>query len=305
MTFDDALAAFLRSRVAAGRKPRTVDWYAQQVGRFHDWLVGQSWNGSTWLRPEVIETFLSDERAAGMADSTIAARVRALKIFFGWLVERGYLERDANPMTAIKPGKLRRPVPRVARPDQVARLLASIVPRSWVDLRDRVVIQLLDQTGARVSELVAVTVADVDIHRRMVLLRETKSGDPRLVPFRKETVLELIGYLDARPERGDRLFLAATGHGHAWPDGRGLTDNGVRQMLRRRCETAEITYLNPHSFRHGLAMKLMNQGRAPTSLISNILGHADEKTTKAFYARWESDALVSAYDEAIGRADER
>lgn len=301
MKFEDALAAFLRSRVDAKR--RTIDWYRQQIEAFHKWLIVQPWNGSSWLRPETIELFLEMERARGLEDSTIRARHRALKIFFAWLKKRGYLSDEDNPMLLVKLGKEKRKLPRVSRPDQVAGLLASIRPADWLDLRDRTLIMLLDQTGVRVSEAVGVQVKDVDIVARTVTVLG-KDGNWRIVPFRPAlslSVLELVQALDD-PRPGSWLFVSGTGH--RGQTSQAITDNGVRQMLRKRCEAAGITYLNPHAFRHGLAMKLMNRGRAPTSLISSVLGHASEKTTERFYAHWENETLVNAYDEAMGRADD-
>ncbi len=69
-------------------------------------------------------------------------------------------------------------------------------------------------------------------------------------------------------------------------------------------ELHKTHWLETEKHRHGLAMKLMNRGRAPTSLISSVLGHASEKTTERFYAHWENETLVNAYDEAMGRADD-
>jgi len=84
MTFDDALTAFLLSREAINCKPRTLDWYRQQIGRFHEWLLEQSWNGSTWLQPEVLEAFLGAERRlvaySGRADRS--------KVVWYWLLNR-------------------------------------------------------------------------------------------------------------------------------------------------------------------------------------------------------------------------
>jgi len=307
MTFDDALTAFLLSREAINCKPRTLDWYRQQIGRFHEWLLAQSWNGSTWLQPEVLEAFLAAERRRGRADSTVRARHRGLKVFFSWLKERSYLPEEVkNPAKVVKLGREEREEPRYARQTEVTALLASIEPGDWLDLRDRALIMLLDQAGVRVSEAAGLTVADVDIYKRTVYVRQerSKSGRGRRAPFKPSLVLAFLSYLDVRPDVGPWLFVAATG-GHRTPHRGALTDNGVRQMLRRRCEVAGIEYINPHAFRHGLAMRLLNDGKAPTSVIQQVLGHSSESTTRKFYARWESDALVDAYDEFIGRADDR
>ncbi len=305
MTFDDALQAFLLSREAINCKPRTLDWYRQQIGRFHEWLLEQPWDGSTWLEPEVLEAFLAAERRRGRSDGTVRARHRGLKAFFYWLKERGYLPEEVkNPAKVVKLGKEEREEPRYARPDEAEALIESIVVKDWVDLRDRALIMLLHQSGVRVSEAVGLTVEDVDLYKRTVYIpkEKAKTGRGRRAPFQASLVLAFLSYLDVRPNAGSWLFVAATGHRNG--AGTPLTDNGVRQMLRRRCKAAGIKYINPHAFRHGLAMRLLNEGKAPTSVIQSVLGHASESTTRTYYARWESDALVDAYDEFIGKADD-
>ena len=70
-------------------------------------------------------------------------------------------------------------------------------------------------------------------------------------------------------------------------------------MLERRCDLAGIERKNPHAFRHGIAMHLLNELGADMSFISEILGHKDEKTTEKFYAKWKTEGLAKKYAKLV------
>ena len=110
----------------------------------------------------------------------------------------------------------------------------------------------------------------------------------------------LLAYYDAcPPAREDDLWLSDDGAGNV----RGpLTIEGVRQMLRRRCKAEGMRCLNPHAFRHGYAMALLNAGM-DISALSNAMGHNSVKTTEGIYARWLTGGLKREYNEAMARLD--
>ena len=69
-------------------------------------------------------------------------------------------------------------------------------------------------------------------------------------------------------------------------------------MVRRRCKTAGLRVLNPHSFRHGLAMMLLNKG-GDMSLVQKVLGHSQISTTARFYAEWLNDGMAREFTEKM------
>jgi integrase len=79
-----------------------------------------------------------------------------------------------------------------------------------------------------------------------------------------------------------------------------LQAEGVRQMLIRRCRAAGITYRNPHAFRHGLAMLLLNNGMRLTT-VAKVLGHSDPAVTHKVYAHTLDETVRTEYAEAIHR----
>ena len=109
---------------------------------------------------------------------------------------------------------------------------------------------------------------------------------------------DLLGYLYAKPRHASNtLWLGSDGYEGANP----ITREGVRQALRRRCLAAQMRPLNPHSFRHGFAMTMLNDGQAQMSVISKLLGHSSETITRDFYAEWQDVGLGTAYRAAYTR----
>ena len=292
----DVVDMFLRARRGQGVSEKTIDWYRAQLLAFVRFLERSGVNGSSWMHPATIDAFLASERERVSA-STLAARYRALRPFFAWVEERYELP---SPMGQGKPPKVPEPAPRRADGREVEKLLASIPLGTWVDLRDRLLIVILDCCGLRAEELCSLALADFDLDAGVLIVQKGKGGDARPVPFLPDVGRALRAYLFVHPSApGTVLFPSADG-GRLGNEDRGLTVSGLRQMLKRRCEAAGVRYLNPHSFRHGLAMRLLNRG-ADMSLVQAILGHSRITTTQQHYARWVVEGLRSQYLDVMAR----
>lgn len=114
-------------------------------------------------------------------------------------------------------------------------------------------------------------------------------------------IRSFLEYIYARPlSDTDKVFLSADG---MLAPRDVLTPNGLRQMVRRRCAAAGIEYRNPHAFRHGLAIYILNNG-GDISLVKRILGHSHIQTTE-IYARWMTDGMIQAFSEVVERSDKK
>jgi len=294
---EDVIELFLRSKSAEGLSDRTLTWYRANLNAFVHFLQRAGINGSNWLHAGTLEAFLVSERER-VSPSTVAARFRALRPFFSWLEDHPDF-RIPSPMRQMKPPKVPHAQPRQASGHAVDRLLASIPLGTWIDLRDRLIVTVLDCCGLRAAEVCGLALADFDFDEEILIVREGKGGDDRPVPFLPEVTTALRAFLLLHPGiPGQTLMLSADG-GSLGTDG-ALTVSGLRQMLSRRCAAAGLPYLNPHSFRHGLAMRLLNRG-ADMSLVQAILGHSRIATTQQFYARWLVSGLKKQYTEVMGR----
>lgn len=277
---------------AKRRTARTLAWYAEELGVFTTWYAP----ADTLPDAETIDRFLAAQHAAGRLPSTVHARFRALRAVFLFLERRRYLTADANPVRRLEAPS----VPQTARrhvtlPD-LERLQATCTDGTWLDVRDQLLLGLLFYSGLRVAELCALTVADVDSQALTVLVRSGKGQKARLVPFPAPVAALFVRYLYLRPVHLPALFLAATGHHNVKGP---LTRDGVRQILRRRCGLAGITPVyNPHAFRHGFAMWLLNAGARLTT-VAAAMGHADSQITAQIYAHTTVATVRREYDEAL------
>ena len=293
MNVDDLLIMFLDAHASANHSQRTIDWYGFEIRRFFTWLQANDLQNGNWLRPEIIERYLASDRAAGNSPFTTAGHWRALKGFFGWLAERKFIAE--SPIDHItKPKEPTREPKRVALEDYVV-LLDSIPQTDWIDLRDRLIIQTFFLCGIRRSECAGLKKADYRTHQHLLLVHG-KGGKDRLVPLLPAVERALIAYLFARPESSEpRLFLGADGAKR--PNGV-LLSGGIYQMLRRRSKAAGLRNLNPHAFRHGLAVHLLNEG-GDMSLVQKILGHSQIATTAKHYAQWLTEGMMREFAEKM------
>lgn len=288
---------------ARGLRSRTRRWYTYQLERFASFVERNATAPHT-IDQRTIMRFLAEERRNGRGDHTIRARYAALHAFFAWVEKFGYLGNLKQPVAKeLKPSPPETE-PRQTMLDDYTRLQASIKGDRWIDCRDRLLLAVLFRCGLRVGEAAALTMADLDLSRRRIKVRAAtaKGKKDRLVPFSKDVNRLALEYFYNRPAHNDDvLWLADDGNGGT----RGqLTAEGVRQMLLRRCKKAGLPYANPHSFRHGFAMEMLNAG-ADMSSVSTLLGHSSVAITEDTYAQWLIDPLQDEYDEVQERLNKK
>lgn len=292
---EDDLESFVIAKEAIGRASTTIDWYGYMLRPFLAWAAEQGLREAKAIGTGHVERFLAGARKRSSPE-TVAGYYRALSAFFGWLAARSLVA--VNPVAAIpKPSVPRRP-PRRANLADLARLMDSIQPDSWVDMRDRLAIRLLFWTGVRLSELAGVDVGHIDMQAGEVSVTG-KGNKSRVVPLHPSLPVQILEYLVNRPgTREPALLLGSWSSGAA--RGR-LTGSGIRSMLIRRAAAAGVQYWNPHSYRHAAAMKLLNDGEMEIGIVAKLLGHSSPEITRRFYADWSGNSVKRAYNEAVQR----
>lgn len=293
MRIDDLIVMFLDAHASTNHSERTIDWYRYEIRRFFTWLEAEGLHNGNWLRPEIVERYLADDRKNKKSPFTILGHYQALKGFFSWLVKREYIER--SPLDAIAKPETPDHEPRRVDLEDYVILLDSIPQDDWVDLRDRLIITTFFLCGIRREECARLEAADYRTHQHLLLVHG-KGDKDRLVPLLPAVERALVAYLFARPQWArPRLFLAADGGGN--PTGE-ISGGGIYQMLRRRSRAVGMQTLNPHAFRHGLAMYLLNEG-GDMSLVQKVLGHSQISTTAKHYAQWLTQGMMREFTEKM------
>jgi integrase/recombinase XerD len=224
-----------------------------------------------------LERWIAEMRAAGLASSTVARRVSAVRTYFRHLVLIG--TRAENPAASLQLPRRARRLPRALSPTETERLIdaaAGTTPRS---LRDRALVELLYGAGLRVSEAVGLDKGGIDLEGRIVRVLG-KGGKERLVPLGRPAAEAVRRYLALGRAHLDRryrpeLFLNARGGP--------LTRAGAFLILRRLADRAGLdpTRVHPHLLRHSFATHLL-EGGADLRSVQEMLGHADLGTTERY-----------------------
>jgi len=265
----DSFLALSTTRLA----PKTVDAYGRDLADLTAFLGGSP-AGAT---PDRLAEYVAHMRARGLAATTIARRVAALRSFYKHEMLIG--AREDNPAAELELPRRGRTLPRTLSPGEAERLIEAATGTSPRDARDRALVELMYGAGLRVSEAVGLDCAAVDLDRRLVRCLG-KGSKERVVPIGREAVDALRRYLArGRPFLDTRhrpeLFLNAKGGP--------LTRAGAFLILRRLAGKAglEPERVHPHLLRHSFATHLL-EGGADLRSVQEMLGHADLSTTERY-----------------------
>jgi integrase/recombinase XerC len=243
-----------------------------------------------------LRSWLARLRTTGAARSSLARRAAAARTFTAWAHRDGLIAVD--PGLRLASPKPHRDLPSVLRQDQAEALVtAPAEPAGPVDLRDRLVLELLYATGIRVSELCGLDLGDVDRTRRVVRVLG-KGAKERAVPYGVPAEKALEAWLRhgraplTTPRSGSALLLGARG-------GR-LQPSSVRRLVAQYAQASGLPHTSPHGLRHSAATHLL-EGGADLRSVQELLGHAALSSTQ-IYTHVSVDRLRKAYEQAHPRA---
>ncbi len=282
--------------------PHTRKAYVDDVGRFLAFLEGFTGSGASEagdVDALAVRSWLASLRAAGHARTSIVRRLSALRTFFTFLAREGLCE--GNPARGVATPRTEKHLPVTLSVAEAAAVVEAPSAGTDLGLRDRVLLELLYATGLRVSELVGLSLGDVDLPGRQVRTMG-KGRKERIVPFGEKAAGALAAWLPARLAllagrrvRGEPLFLNARG-------GR-LTDRSVRRVLLSALSAADVPrHASPHALRHSFATHLLSAG-ADLRTIQELLGHASLATTQK-YTHLDVERLMEVYRKAHPKAEE-
>lgn len=229
-----------------------------------------------------LRAYLVDLEARGLAASTAARRLSAIRQFYLFLF-RDRIRAD-NPAKALKAPKAAKPLPKTLSESDVDALLDAAEKGSGdgslAGLRDHALLETLYATGLRVSELVTLKAQDIHASTEALMVRGKGSKD-RLVPLGRPARTALMTYralVKKDPKLADLpwLFPSRSKDGH-------LTRRRVGQILKDLAIKAGVSPsgVSPHVLRHAFATHLLARG-ADLRALQTMLGHADISTTQIY-----------------------
>lgn len=284
----DQFMAYLRNEHNASSK--TIEAYSKDLLRFNRFLCG----GEEGIRDRyevgaqienddaVVSSITSDDITAfieysydqGLKRSSIERRIASLKSFFNFLYKREYILK--NPGEKVGYPKRESRLPKFLHLNQVESVM-DFPLKTFIDYRDRAILEAFYSTGARVSELCAADVVDVDFEAGRLRVMG-KGSVERIVFLTDGTVRMIRSYLLERRKKfgsdGGPLFVNNRG-------GR-ITSRGVFDIVVKRAKASGMMdRVSPHTLRHSFATELLDRG-ADIRAVQEMLGHKNLSTTQIY-----------------------
>jgi len=259
-----------------GLSRNTLQSYRYDLGRLaaHQRAAGRDLPVAS--REDLLQ-FLAVQLRAGRSPRSLSRYLSGFRQFYRWLLREGRIRED--PTALIESPKLGRGLPKALSEQQVTGLLEAPPVETPLGLRDRTMLELMYASGLRVSELVGLDLANINLNQGVVRIMG-KGGKERLVPLGEEAMSWLQRYLrEARPElmsgHHSPLVFVTMRKG-------GMTRQAFWYAVRKYAVAAGISQaVSPHMLRHSFATHLLNHG-ADLRVVQLLLGHSDLSTTQIY-----------------------
>jgi len=288
-SWEQLLDRFLEASVfESGLAERTLSAYAGDLRRYIEFLQEHGVDTPQSLVREDIIDHLATLQEAGLAPSSMARRLSAIRRFHRFLEDEQHC--TGNPAEILESPRMGQHLPKVLTGPEIERLLESPDPTTAEGLRDRAILELFYACGLRLSELAGLPLRDVSLEESAVRVRG-KGAKVRLVPLGRRAIERILAYLPVRnsgPVLDDTLFLSKRG--------RRMGRVYVWAIVKRAARAAQIRInVTPHMLRHSFATHLLDHG-ADLRAVQEMLGHADIATTQ-IYTHVSVERLKQAHQQ--------
>jgi integrase/recombinase XerD len=228
-----------------------------------------------------------------LSPASVSRAVSAARGLFRFLMLDGHIQ--THPAEDLNTPQKMAHLPRFLTEDEMEKLLAAPDTGSAEGLRDRAMLELLYAAGLRVSELVSLKLADLNLDAGLVVCHG-KGSKERRVPIGKSATHWLQQYMGvrARVAKGSRVQLFLNSLGAP------LNRHFIWAMIKRYSERAGLRDVSPHTLRHSFATHLLQRG-ADSRSVQALLGHSDISTTQ-IYTHITDRHMRSTYDRHHPRA---
>jgi len=282
-----ALSAFLEFlSEEQGYSGNTIAAYRNDLGQLISFLQRLDTPVTHWsqVNDRLIQAFVIDLRNREYASSTVARKVAALKSFFHHLHDKRIIHDD--PTLELNSPKVKKQLPKSLTEEEISRLLAAPpgddTPKT---LRDRALLSMLYATGMRVTEVVSLSIGNVNLDEGAVYCL-SQDNRPRRLPLTERAYQALASYIaDGRPELlrdPDEVALFLNHRGER------LTRQGLWLIIKVYAREVGLEEdVTPHTLRHSFAAHKISEG-AELREVQRLLGHANVSTTH-IYAQMASE----------------
>ncbi|MCM1130547.1 MAG: site-specific tyrosine recombinase XerD [Roseburia sp.] len=258
--------------------PNTISAYMTDLELYGEFLVKyQNLKDIAEVTEDHINKYIASLKRANLSKQTISRKIIAIKEFHKYLVSETDIVK-VDPAKFIDLPKPSKPLPVVLSKDEIDRMLDSIETDTPLGLRNKAMIETLYASGLRISELVGLTLADIHLREKYIVI-VGKGNKERMVPLGDMAVIALRNYIEkGRPflskKPGNTLFYNYQGN----PISRQSLYKYIVKLAKDNDIEKEIS---PHTIRHSFATHLL-EGGTDLRIVQELLGHEDISTTQIY-----------------------
>lgn len=293
---EKAVLDFVEALKERNASPHTITAYARDLTEFSSYIGPEDTvHDIDHLR---VRGFLSHLYDRGLSKTSVARSLAAVRSLFRWLARKGVV--DQNPASLVATPRLPKKLPRVPTIEEINSVLDADMPeQAPFPERDRVIFELLYGCGLRNSELVGITLGDINWSNEAILVRG-KGRKQRLVPFGDSAAQAMRDYLPVRQRMLAELKKTSNGLLINLRGGR-LTTRSVGRIVKQIAIARGLPPdLHPHTLRHAFGTHMLEEG-ADLRAIQELLGHERLATTQR-YTQLSMKHVVEVYDSTHPRA---
>ncbi len=241
-----------------------------------------------------LSAYIGSLLSQGFKAATVSRNIASIKAFFSYCQKEDLIEKD--PAKDLKAPKIEKKLPEILTMEEVVRLLEQPKQDTPKEIRDKAMLELLYATGIRVSELISLSMDDVNIKMCYIMCHD--SNKERVIPFGHKAKDALQRYIKASRDtmisdkRSKILFVNCSGEP--------MSRQGFWKLIKYYAKRAGINGdITPHTLRHSFAAHLVENG-ADLRAVQEMLGHSDISTTQ-IYAAMNHSHIREVYSKAHPR----
>ncbi len=246
------------------------------------------------LRAQDLEAYVNVMGEEQFKPATVSRNIASLKAWVHFLQEEGILKEDIS--STLKVPKIEKKVPEIMTMNEVGTLLDQPSSDNPKEIRDKAMLELLYATGIRVTELISLSLEDLNLQMNYITCKD--GSKERMIPFGPKARAALLRYIESAREK---MILDSESHIlFVNCSGKAMSRQGFWKLIKHYAKKAGITAdITPHTLRHSFAAHLVENG-ADLKSVQEMLGHSDISTTQ-IYANMNHNHLREVYKRAHPR----
>lgn len=275
---NDALANYTESLRQEHKANATVIAYTKDIDQFNEFLGQQQKTTVELVDQNDVDAFKDLLKKQRYTGKSISRKINSIKSFFRFLIANGVVAE--NPARVTVHPKIDNEPPRILAKLEYRALRDAC--RS--DIRISAIVELLLQTGVRISELAALELNDVDFERDLIAIQAQNSRDSRRIPLNKAAKNSLMDYLKIRPKAREKVFFLTK-------TCRPFLVRNIRTAIDRYFRIAGIVSAKVNDLRHTFIIEQLKAG-TPMVYVSQLVGHKRITTTEKYLKLIENSEMA-------------